>query len=355
MSNEKIQSLKNEAEAIKVKIVEKKAALNDAQLKNVAGSVPSLTKISESLKSKRILRGHISKIYAMHWSEADDRHLVSASQDGKLIVWDSYTSNKVHAIPLRSNWVMSCAFAPSGNFVACGGLDNECSIYALSSTAQGPARVARVLSSHTAYLSCCRFLSDKEILTSSGDMTCALWDIETGKLKTQYKQHTGDVMSLAFNWENNSGPSGGPPKTFVSGACDQQAKLWDIRSGQCVQSFSEHDSDINSVAMFPGGKAFATGSDDATCGLFDIRADRQMASYLNEQTIVGITSVDFSKSGRLLFGGYDNFICNVFDVIKGDQVHQLKEHAHRVSCLGVTKDGIALCTGSWDSTLRVWN
>ena len=36
---------------------------------------------------------------------------------------------KVHAIPLRSSWVMTCAYAPSGNFVACGGLDNICSIY----------------------------------------------------------------------------------------------------------------------------------------------------------------------------------------------------------------------------------
>ena len=48
------------------------------------------------------------------------RYLVSASQDGKLIVWDGYTTNKVHAIPLRSSWVMTCAYSPSGNFVACG-------------------------------------------------------------------------------------------------------------------------------------------------------------------------------------------------------------------------------------------
>ena len=30
------------------------------------------------------------------------------------------------------------------------------------------------------YLSCCRFLDDQQIVTSSGDMTCALWDVETG-------------------------------------------------------------------------------------------------------------------------------------------------------------------------------
>ena len=41
-----------------------------------------------------LLSGHLAKIYAMHWA-SDSRNLVSASQDGKLIVWDSYSTNKV--------------------------------------------------------------------------------------------------------------------------------------------------------------------------------------------------------------------------------------------------------------------
>lgn len=58
------------------------------------------------MRARRTLRGHLAKIYAMHWG-SDSRNLVSASQDGKLIVWDSYTTNKVHAIPLRSSWVFN--------------------------------------------------------------------------------------------------------------------------------------------------------------------------------------------------------------------------------------------------------
>ncbi|QQP38620.1 Guanine nucleotide-binding protein subunit beta-1, partial [Caligus rogercresseyi] len=118
------------------------------------------------LRLRRTLRGHLAKIYAMHWS-SDSRKLVSASQDGKLIIWDSYSANKVHAIPLRSSWVMTCAYAPSGNFVACGGLDNICSIYNLKSR-EGNVRVSRELPGHSGYLSCCRFLEDEtRVLTSS--------------------------------------------------------------------------------------------------------------------------------------------------------------------------------------------
>lgn len=59
-----------------------------------------------------------------------------------------YPPLQVHAIPLRSSWVMTCAYAPSGNFVACGGLDNMCSIYSLKSR-EGNVKVSRELSAHT--------------------------------------------------------------------------------------------------------------------------------------------------------------------------------------------------------------
>jgi guanine nucleotide-binding protein G(I)/G(S)/G(T) subunit beta-1 len=221
------------------------------------------------MKPRRNLKGHLAKIYAMHWS-TDRRHLVSASQDGKLIIWDAYTTNKVHAIPLRSSWVMTCAYAPSGNFVACGGLDNICSIYNLSSR-DGPTRVARELSGHSGYLSCCRFVNDRKIITSSGDMTCMMWDIETGSKVTEFADHLGDVMSISINPTNAN--------VFVSGACDAFAKLWDVRTGKAVQTFAGHESDINAIQFFPDGNAFGTGSDDASCRLFDIRADRELNVY----------------------------------------------------------------------------
>jgi len=42
-------------------------------------------------KPRRLLKGHFGKVYAMHWS-GNNKELVSASQDGKLIVWDAVLS-----------------------------------------------------------------------------------------------------------------------------------------------------------------------------------------------------------------------------------------------------------------------
>ncbi|KAG5457237.1 MAG: hypothetical protein BJ554DRAFT_2803, partial [Olpidium bornovanus] len=71
--------------------------MNTRTVKSVAAELEALPRIV--MKVRRTLKGHLAKIYAMHWA-SDKRHLVSASQDGKLIVWDAYTMNKVHAIPL---------------------------------------------------------------------------------------------------------------------------------------------------------------------------------------------------------------------------------------------------------------
>jgi guanine nucleotide-binding protein G(I)/G(S)/G(T) subunit beta-1 len=144
-------------------------------------------------------------------------------------------------------------------------------------------------------------------------------------------------------------------RTFVSGACDASAKLWDIRDGMCKQTFPGHESDINAVTFFPQGTAFCTGSDDATVKLYDIRADQELAQYSHDNIICGVTSVAFSKSGRLLFAGYDDNNCNIWDTIRCERAGVLAGHDNRVSCLGVTEDGMAVCTGSWDSFLKIWN
>ena len=124
----------------------------------------------------------------------------------------------------------------------------------------------------------------------------------------------------------------------------------------CKQTFPGHESDINAVTVscfrnisqdgnflrtfhymysvliliyilqfFPNGFAFATGSDDATVRLFDIRADQELAMYSHDNIICGVTSVAFSKSGRLLLAGYDDFNCNVWDSIRAERAGNFQE------------------------------
>jgi len=110
---------------------------------------------------------------------------------------------------------------------SCGGLDNLCSIY--KTTQPQVARAACELAGydydylgmllnlsyyknyrHDGYLSCCRFLDDARILTTSGDSTCRLWDIDRSEVDVSFTDHTGDVMGVALSPFN--------PKVFLTGS-----------------------------------------------------------------------------------------------------------------------------------------
>ena len=175
----------------------------------------------------------------------------------------------------------------------------------------------------------------------------------------------------------------------MTGSCDATAKMWDTRTGKATRTFAGHESDINSVrvrfarradarrasgttlsppapllsrsrsrsqvSFFPDGLAFATGSDDSTCRIFDVRCYSDIGKFVSEKILCGITSVAFSLSGRILFAGYDDYNCYAWDVTQEHTPkHSLQSHDNRVSCLGVAHDGMALCTGSWDSFLKLW-
>ncbi|KAM9764733.1 guanine nucleotide-binding protein subunit beta-5b isoform 1-T2 [Menidia menidia] len=343
---ESLASLKKESDSLKKKLEEERGKLNDVELHQVAEKVELVGALS--IKTRRVLKGHGNKVLCTDWCK-DRRRLVSSSQDGKVIVWDAFTLNKEHGVTLPCTWVMACAYAPSGCAVACGGLDNKCSVIPLSlDSTENLAAKKKSVAMHTNYVSGCTFTSsDMQLLTSSGDGTCALWDVESGQLLQSFHGHTADILSLDLAPSETG-------NTFVSGGCDMKANVWDMRSGQNIQSFESHESDINCVKYYPSGDAFASASDDATCRFYDLRADREVAVYQKDSVIFGATSVDFSLSGRLLFAGYNDYTINVWDALKGTRVSILFGHENRVSSVRVSPDGTALCSASWDNTLRIW-
>ena len=159
------------------------------------------------------------------------------------------------------------------------------------------------------------------------------------------------------------------------------AFVWDMPTGNYVQYFEGHDSDINAVKFHPSGDAVGTGSDDATCRsvvtvsvlllplllfvvaeaktnvvvtkvvvaavveellkcksilllslrLFDLRADREVAKYTKESILFGVNAVDFSTSGRILFAGYNDYAVNLWDTLKTNRINMLYGHENRVS------------------------
>ena len=47
-----------------------------------------------------------------------------------------------------------------------------------------------------------------------------------------------------------------------------------------------------------------------------MRADQEVKVYTKPSIVFGASSLDFSKSGRILFAGYDDYSIRAWDVLK---------------------------------------
>lgn len=458
----KIQNARTEARTLYNEVELVKNRTKDISLKqqSIDMKIPPIANHSINPNLYTHLQGHQNKISRIQWNLNGNR-ILSASQDGYIIVWDAVTGFKKHALELDNQWVLTCALSPNNEIIASGGLDNNLSIYRLNNGSAGGAITENkytnkninqrqkqshlhlkdstaeyvfvngtnggigggsdggeesssavssysptsgyvgyppasfkhpgnsngmqyVFKEHRAYISDCKFLNNQQIITGSGDMKAIMWDLNKGGEIREFMEHTGDILCLdTFEKPQNN------PNLFVSGSCDGYCKLWDLRTKSSVQSLFISNYDVNTIRIFPQGQSFITGLDDGIIRFFDLRSDCELSTYsiLNEfkrqnpsnsissfhpstdnvssnkrqslssiQSIdaVNILSVDFSKSGRLIYCCYSDFGCLIWDTLRSEIVGSIGGHLNTINQVSVSPDGIGICTASWDSTIKVW-
>ena len=57
------------------------------------------------------------------------------------------------------------------------------------------------------------------------------------------KGHSHNVRAITFNPEL--------PWCLISGAWDATIKLWDIRSGNCIYTITDHTADVYGITFHP--------------------------------------------------------------------------------------------------------
>ncbi|CUM49636.1 unnamed protein product [Debaryomyces tyrocola] len=392
----RIASARQETRTLYYEVENIRNRIQDATLFKVASDVEMLSSDKFNLKLYNTLRGHQNKIAQIRWN-SNSRHILSASQDGYMIIWDTVSGFKKHAISLENQWVLACAIAPKGESVASGGLDNTLTVYNIKprnyqygAHDQYQTSIRSLFKGHKAYISDCDYISNEKLITASGDMTCIMWDINKGGKVRDFVDHIGDVLVLAKFSDTQGNPES---PIFVSGSSDGYAKIWDLRCQFAVQSFPVSNSDINCIKVFPDNHSFMTGSDDGIIRLFDMRSDCELSNYslsanlhkldLNnlrppvsrsypesptdqisrvESTnssydTPGVVSLDFSRSGRLLYSCYSDYGCIIWDTLKGNIVGALgmAGHLNKVNQVSSSPDGLIICTASWDQTIKVWS
>ena len=182
----------------------------------------------------------------------------------------------------------------------------------------------------------------RTVVTAARDGTLALWDLRTGEALQSFEGHADRVSSVALS---------GNGRRLLSGSWDDTAILWDATTGERLATFAGHADNVLDVALSERGLEAATASSDGTVRLWNIRSGQQVATFEGHQTPV--YAVDISPDRRFVIsGGADNTV-RVWDIETGAEVAFYGGHGGRVNAVDYSSDGANFLSASEDGTVRV--
>lgn len=139
--------------------------------------------------------------------------LAGATSDGRIILWDLVSGDRLHTLAGHHAKINSLAFSSDGSFLASGGLDKNIILWDVVS---GEPLFRRSTSEE---ISVVAFSPDGSILASASYEEVILWDTETMEPICSLKGHNGYVNSRYFSSDGN---------TLISSSCDGTVVFWDI-------------------------------------------------------------------------------------------------------------------------------
>ena len=288
---------------------------------------------------------------------SDGRLVAASSTDGSIMLWNVETKHPIREAFYHSSSEQSAsvalpkikiAISPDQQILASGGVDGEIILWDLATGY--PKR--EPLPARAGPINDLEFSRDGHTLVSANnDGAVILWaiDLQLGELLPQLDQR---IWSLAFN------PAAIDQPRLISGNEDGTIILWDITSGQSIGQYTRgHTDHVNSVAVDPSGKIFASGSDDNTVRLWDVNVttSKLLTDPLTKHTN-SVLGVAFSPDGQILASVSRDDTIILWDMSTFQPIGEpLTGHTDDVLEAAFSHDGKILASASWDGSIILWD
>ncbi|XP_050232821.1 periodic tryptophan protein 2 [Mercurialis annua] len=170
------------------------------------------------------------------------------------------------------------------------------------------------------------------------------WRSESYILKQQ--GHYFDVNCLAYSPDS---------QLLATGADDNKVKVWNVSSGFCFITFSEHTNAVTALHFMANNHSLLSASLDGTVRAWDLFRYRNFRTFTTPSSRQFV-SLAADQSGEVICAGtLDSFEIFVWSMKTGRLLDVLSGHEGPVHGLTFSPTNAVLASSSWDKTVRLWD
>lgn len=176
-------------------------------------------------------------------------------------------------------------------------------------------------------------------MASNNDSGVRDYDVEKFQLRNHFR----------FEWPVNHTSISPDRKLVVVVGDSPEGLLVDANTGKTVQDLRGHFDFSFASAWSPDGHTFATGNQDKTCRIWDVRNLSKSVAVLRGN-LGAIRSIRFSSDGKFMLMAEPADFVHIFDVGSGYERRQELDFFGEISGATFSPDTEALFVGVWDRT-----
>ncbi|XP_051192948.1 uncharacterized WD repeat-containing protein C2A9.03 isoform X1 [Lolium perenne] len=203
---------------------------------------------------------------------------------------------------------------------------------------------------------CCRTTLDNDAITNAVD----IFDTSSGAVHMMVSSNDSSVRDydmetfqlckhVQFDWPVNHTSLSPDGKLAVVVGDNPDGLLIDANSGKTLHSMKGHHDYSFTSSWSPDGRTFATGNQDKTCRIWDVR-NLSEAVHVLKGNIGAIRSTRFTSDGRFLSMAEAADFVHIFDVQSNYNKRQELDLFGEISGMSFSPDTDALYVGVWDRT-----